>query len=80
MAQRVESACNAGDLSLIPGLGKSPGEENGKPLQYSCLEPVRHQSMGLQKVGHNLVTEHTCMHRIWAYYPDLGDFQEDLKE
>ena len=28
-----ESACNAGDLSLIPGLGRSPGEENGNPLQ-----------------------------------------------
>ena len=33
-----ESACNAGDLGWIPGLGKSPGEENGNPLQYSCLE------------------------------------------
>ena len=33
-----ESACNAGDPSLIPGLGKSPGEGNGHPLQYSCLE------------------------------------------
>ena len=33
-----ESACNAGDLSLIPGLGRCPGEVNGKPLQYSCLE------------------------------------------
>ena len=32
------SACNAGDLSLIPGLGRSPGEGNGNPLQYSCLE------------------------------------------
>ena len=32
------SACNAGDLDLIPGLGRSPGEGNGKPLQYSCLE------------------------------------------
>ena len=32
------SACNAGDLGLIPGLGKSPGEGNGNPLQYSCLE------------------------------------------
>ena len=31
-------ACNAGDLSLTPGLGRSPGEENGDPLQYSCLE------------------------------------------
>ena len=33
-----ESACNAGDLGLIPGLGRSPGEGNGYPLQYSGLE------------------------------------------
>ena len=33
-----ESVCNAGDTALIPGLGKSPGEGNGNPLQYSCLE------------------------------------------
>ena len=33
-----ESACNAGDLSLIPESGRSPGERNGNPLQYSCLE------------------------------------------
>ena len=33
-----ESACNAGDLGSIPGLRRSPGEENGNPLQYSCLE------------------------------------------
>ena len=32
------SACNAGDPGSIPGLGRSPGEENGNPLQYSCLE------------------------------------------
>ena len=32
------SAYNAGDLGLIPGLGKSPGKGNGNPLQYSCLE------------------------------------------
>ena len=31
-------ACNAGDLGLIPGFGRSIGEENGYPLQYSCLE------------------------------------------
>ena len=31
-------ACNAGDLGLIPGLGRSLGEGNGNPLQYSCLE------------------------------------------
>ena len=33
-----ESACNVGDLDLIPGLGKSPGEGKGYPLQYSGLE------------------------------------------
>ena len=33
-----ESACNVGDPGLIPGLGKSPREGNGKSLQYSCLE------------------------------------------
>ena len=32
------SACNAGDLGSIPGLGRSPGDGNGNPLQYSCLE------------------------------------------
>ena len=47
-----ESACNAGDLGSIPGLGRSPGEGNGNPFQYSCLEnpmdreePGRPQSM-----------------------------------
>ena len=33
-----ESACNAGDLGLIPGLGRSPGGRHGNLLQYSCLE------------------------------------------
>ena len=37
-SESKESACNAGDLSFIPGSGKSPGEESGYPLQYSCLE------------------------------------------
>ena len=32
------SACNAGDLGSIPGLGRSPGEGNSNPFQYSCLE------------------------------------------
>ena len=49
-----ESACNEGDLGLIPGLGRSPGEGNSNPLQHSCLEmpwteePCRLQPMGLQ--------------------------------
>ena len=58
-----ESACNAGDLGLIPGLGRSSGEGNVNPLQYSCLEiprtgePGGLQSMESQRVRHNLVTE-----------------------
>jgi len=53
------SAYNAGDLGLIPGLRRSPGEGNGSPLQYCCLEnpwteePGRLQSMGSQRVGHD---------------------------
>ena len=38
VAQMVESLCNAGDLGSIPELGRSPGEGNGNPPQYSCLE------------------------------------------
>ena len=38
-----ESTCNAGDLISIPGLGRSPGEANGYPLQYSCLENLPEQ-------------------------------------
>ena len=39
VAQMVKaSVYNAGDLGSIPGLGRSPGEGNGNPLQYSCLE------------------------------------------
>ena len=47
-----ESACSVGDLSLIPGLGRSPGEGNGYPLQYSGLENST-DSMGWQTVGHD---------------------------
>ena len=56
-----ESACSAGDLGSIPGLGRFPGGGNGNPLQYSCLEipwteePGRLQSIG-QRVGHDWAT------------------------
>ena len=54
-----QSACNVGDSGLIAGLGRSPGEGNGNPLQYSCLEnpwteePGELQSMGSQRAGHD---------------------------
>ena len=49
-----ESACNAGDLDSIPGLGRSLGEEYGYPLQYSRLENLRGQSSlaGFSPKGH----------------------------
>ena len=47
-----ESTCNAGDPSSIPGSGRSPGEGNGYPLQYSGLENSMDYSMGSQRVGH----------------------------
>ena len=41
-----ESACNAGNPGSIPGLGRSPGEGNGNPLQYSCLENFMDRGAG----------------------------------
>ena len=55
-----ESSCKAGDPGSIPELGRFPGEGNGYPLQYSCLEnsmdreePGGLQSMGSQRIRHN---------------------------
>ena len=49
-----EYACNVRDLGLIPGLGRSPGEAHGNPLQYSCLEnPHKSRSLaGYSVWGH----------------------------
>ena len=51
------SAYNVGDLGSIPGLGRSPGEVNGNPLQYSCLENPMATVYGVTRVGHNLTTK-----------------------
>ena len=47
-----ESACNAGDLGSIPGSGRSPGEGNGNPLQYSCLEMDMRRLVSYRSWGH----------------------------
>ena len=58
-----ESACNAGDLSSVPEWGRSSGEGNGNPLQYSLLEnPMDRGSWqatvrGITRVRHDLVTK-----------------------
>ena len=57
---------NPVDQGLIPGWGRSPGEGNGNPLQYSCLgNPMDREAWGdtvtgLQGAGHGLATERTC--------------------
>ena len=53
-----ESACNAGEPGLIPGLGRSPGEGNGNPLQHSCLENPMGQG-ALQATVHGVAKSQT---------------------
>ena len=53
-----ESACNAGDMGLILGLGRSPGEENGNPLQNSCLENL-HGQRRLRATVHGVTKSRT---------------------
>ena len=57
-----ESACNAGDLGLIPGSGRSPGEGNSYPLQYSGLD----NSMGRTVHG---VAQMQFPHRVTNWAP-----------
>ena len=53
-----ESACQAGDMGSIPGLGRSPGEGKGDPLQYSCLQNAMDRgAWRSQTAGHDLMTK-----------------------
>ena len=80
-----ESACNAGDLGLIPGYGRSPGGGHGNPLQYSYLENpygqrnlVGYSPCGLQRVRYDWATKHTQTHHSWkiinVYQVSKSDF------
>ena len=81
------STCDAGDPVSIPGSGRSPGEGNGNPLQYSCLEnPMDRGSWwaivhGVTRVGHNLATkprisdvEHHFMCLLATYMSSLEKY------
>ena len=57
-----ESACNMGDLSSIPGLGRSPGGGHGNPLQYSCLPGEFHGQRILAGYSHGVSKE---LDMIW---------------
>ena len=63
-----ESACNVGDPCSFPGSGRSPGEGNGYPLQYSCLENSMDRGVWWsQSVGQNWVTN-THTHTEFVHY------------
>ena len=67
-----ESACNAGDPGSVPGWGRSPGEGNGNPLQYSCLENPMDKGAwggtvhGVAKSWTRLSDQHT--QNIWSRF------------
>ena len=75
------SACNAGNLSSISGPGRSPGEGNGKPLQYSCLGnrkdrgACRSTVHGVMSLGHNLVTKGPPPPFFFKFFSHLGYYR-----
>ena len=82
-----EPAFNAGDLGSITGLGRSPGERNGYPLQYSCLENPHGQKsrVGYSPWGQESdTTERLALHFTWvistfktsAYERELNPWDE----
>ena len=77
-------SASGGDLGLIPGLGRSPGEGNGNPLKYSCLENsvdclAGYSPRGYNRVQHNLVTkQQVCYHHCLFFF--LLSFSEVATE
>ena len=67
----AQLACNVGNLGSIPGLGRSPGEEKGYPLQYSDLENSKDCIVhGSQRAGHGWVT-FTSLPNDWVVFFSL---------
>ena len=80
------SVYNVGDLGSIPGSGRSPGEGNGKPSQYSCLENPMDGgawcsllSLGLQRVGHNSATS-LSFFKGWCYQDVAFNMSSNLED
>ena len=67
VAHSVESACSVGDPGSIPGSGRSPGEGNSNPLQYSCLKnPV---DGGAWRATEHGVAESDMTERLHFHFP-----------
>ena len=79
-ADGEESTCSAGDLGLIPGLGRSPRGRHEDPFQCSCLEsqwaedPGESHSMGSQRVGRDWVTKHSTVDLIALFSQGVSYF------
>ena len=71
------SACNAGDLGWIPGLGRSPGEGIGNPLQYSCLENLRDRRAWLATV-HRVAKSRTWLKWLGTH-AHLKSFRQETE-
>ena len=85
-----ESACNAGALGSVLGSGSSPGEGNGNPLQYSCMENSTHRGAwratvrGVVKSQTHRATN-TCTFKVmswklvaWAKFPGAASFMRSV--
>ena len=71
------SACNVGDLGSIPGSGRSPGEGNGTPLQYSCLENPMDRG-AWQVTVHGVIKSQTRLSDFTSLYYTNGRKNELL--
>ena len=88
-----ESTCNAGDPGLIPGVGRSPGEGNSNPLQYSCLgNPMDRgawwmtvhgitdsMDMSLRKLWERVKDKHIAVHGVAKSRTQVSDKQTPPK-
>ena len=78
---------NEGDVGLIPGSGRAPGEENGNPLQYPCLgNPMDRGAWwatvhgGHKRVGHNLATKQQICNLFYLDFKIIVFFLKVLNE
>ena len=69
-----ESTCNVGDLGLIPGWGRSPGEGKDYPLQYSCLENSMNRDYSPWGCKESDTAERLSHHTVFCFINSRGDF------
>ena len=73
------SACNVGDPGSIPGLGRSPGEGNGNPLQYSCLENPT-DGGAWQATAHGVAKSRTRLSDFTFHFEDRAGLRKQDRE